>query len=169
MGATVQGSQATSQPGNRTWQQHTDFSSFKAMRVTRNLEACTRLPESHRRPIHYIKLWILGWDGDPRLVQMQRALSTEWSWFMKETVRFLLAVELKGQDGKKLLEQKWFHQGPQILDMQFQDFFFLVGWPIGFVCLFPLLVLDSICAHYFSILFPYDWTIYSIPLDIGYM
>lgn len=48
-------------------------------------------------------------------------------------------------------------------------FFFLVGWLVGFVCLFPLLVLDSICAHYFPILFPYDWAIYSIPLGIGNM
>lgn len=56
-----------------------------------------------------------------------------------------------------------------MLDMQWQDFFFLVGWLIDSVCLFSLLMLDSICARYFPMLFPYDWAIYSIPLDIGNM
>lgn len=89
---------------------------------------------------------------------------------MKEIVRFLLAVELKGQDGQKTAGAEMIPSGAPDAGHTVAGFFFsLVGWPIGFVCLFPLLVLDSICAHYFSISFLYDWAIYSIPLDIGNM
>lgn len=58
---------------------------------------------------------------------------------MKETVRFLLAVELKGQDGQKTAGAEMIPSGAPDAGHTVAGFFFFLGWLANWFCLFYFL------------------------------